>query len=155
MGLTARDIMIQDFDTIRTDASIKEAVRMISKGKVRETGYKTVSLMVTNELGQLAGVVSMFDILFHFRPSFLKYSIENIDVWHGKLKPYLEEFESMTVEQVMSTPVLSVAPEDHLMVIVDLMIKRKCRRLPVLQNSKVIGIVYLSEAYSKLFESWL
>jgi CBS domain-containing protein len=151
----AKDIMLKEFDTIHPSDPIKDAVKKILNGRVRPTtGRKTVSLMVIDDLGNLAGVISMFDILFHFRPTFMNYGLDCIDVWQGRLKPYFEQFETLTVEQVMSTPVLTVSPDDHLMVVLDIMVKKKCRRLPVLKDSKVLGIVYLSEVYAALFKQW-
>lgn len=155
MEVFAKDIMVKEFDIIHPKAPIKDAVKKILNGKVRPmTGRKTVSLMVIDDLGNLAGVISMFDILFHFRPAFMNYGLDCIDVWQGKLKPYFEQFETQTVEQVMSTPVLTVSPDDHLMVVLDIMVKKKCRRLPVLADSKVLGIIYLSEVYATLFKQW-
>ena len=69
----ANDIMVRDFDSIDENALVGEAVKKIFAGKLRRTGYKTVSLMVTDEMHQLVGVVTMFDILYHLRPTFLKY----------------------------------------------------------------------------------
>jgi signal-transduction protein with cAMP-binding, CBS, and nucleotidyltransferase domain len=40
-------------------------------------------------------------------------------------------------------------------VIVDRMVKDKCRRLPVVEDTRVIGIVYLSEVYCHLCREWL
>jgi len=37
------------------------------------------------------------------------------------------------------------------MVLLDRMIKKKYRRLPVLENNKPIGVVYISDIYSKIF----
>jgi CBS domain-containing protein len=37
------------------------------------------------------------------------------------------------------------------MVLLDRMIKNKYRRLPVLENNKPIGVVYISNIYYKLF----
>ena len=73
MELTARDIMAGDFGTIRPDAPVKEAVRLIYRGKVRKTGYKPFGIVVTTEEGWPVGMLSMFDILYHLRPPFMNY----------------------------------------------------------------------------------
>ncbi|MDY6911111.1 MAG: CBS domain-containing protein [Chloroflexota bacterium] len=155
MNLTARDIMVRDYDTIKPEAPIKEAVKLIFDGSVRVTGHKTVSAMVIDESGQLQGVITMFDILYHFRPQILNYGVDSINFWEGELESYIKQFEGLTVAQVMTSPVRYVAPDDHLMTIIDRMVKRKCRRLPVLENSKLIGVVYLSDVYYCLCKQWL
>jgi CBS-domain-containing membrane protein len=154
MEIFARDVMTRDFETIRDDAPIKEAVHRILHGNVRQTGHKTISLIVIDEFGRLEGVISIFDILYHFRPDFLNYGLDSIETWVGRLRPLLDQFQELTVEQVMSSPVMTVSPDDHLMVIIDKLVKKKLRRLPVVDGDKVVGVVYLYDAYYHLFHKW-
>jgi CBS-domain-containing membrane protein len=155
MKRTARDVMVTEFRTIQHNASITEAVRLIYNGKVRETGYKTVCTMVTNDFGDLVGVVSMFDILYHLRPPILNYLGDSVNIGIQELESYIKRFKGMTVEQVMNSPVKYVSPETDIMEIVDRMVKDKCRRLPVVEDTKAIGIVYLSEVYCHICKNWL
>jgi len=155
MELTARDVMVREFDTIQRNEPIEKALQMILRGKVRETGYKTVSIMVTDEFGHLAGVLSMFDVLYHLRPPFLNYMGDNINFGEHELLSYVKRFKGLTVGQVMNSPVLYVTSDTNLMVVIDRMVKEKCRRLPVLEHSMVVGIVYLPEVYCHLCKEWL
>ncbi len=155
MNLTARDVMVKEFNTVNQHAPIEDAVRLIFQGKTRKTGYKTVSAIVTDEYGDLVGVVSMFDILYHLRPPILNYMGESINVPENELNAYINRFKALTVAQVMNSPVRYVTPDTSLLVIIDRMVKEKCRRLPVVENSKVIGIVYLAEVFGHLCKNWL
>ena len=155
MELIARDIMVQDYVTIHPDAPVREAVRLIFDGKVRETGYKPFGIMVTDELDRLVGMISMLDVLFHLRPPFMNYEVGSVNIWEGELEPYLDNFRDMRVEQIMSTPVLTVSPQDHLMVLIDCMVKKRARRLPVVEDDKILGIVYLSDVFYHLCKTWL
>jgi CBS-domain-containing membrane protein len=155
MKRTARDVMVTEFSTIQNNASVTEAVRLIYNGKVRETGYKTVCTMVTNDFGELVGVVSMFDILYHLRPPILNYLGDSVNIGIQELESYVKRFKGMTVEQVMNSPVKYVSPDTDIMEIVDRMVKDKCRRLPVVEDTKAIGIVYLSEVYCHICKNWL
>jgi len=155
MRQTARDVMVSEFSTIRPDASITEAVKMIYNGKVRKTGFKTICLMVTNDFGDLLGVLSMFDILYHVRPPFLNYLGDSVPIGIQELESYIKLFQGMTVEQVMNSPVKYVSPDTDIMKIVDRMVKDKCRRLPVVEGTRIIGIVYLSEIYCHICKNWL
>ena len=155
MDLTARDIMVQDYGTIRPDAPVREAVRLIYKGKVRKTGYKPFGILVTDEIGLLIGMVSMFDVIYHLRPPFMNYDVDSFTVWKGDMEPFLDKFDDLTVEQVMSTSVLTASPEDHLMIAIDRMVKKRARRLPVVENDKILGIVYLSDIFCYLCGEWL
>lgn len=152
MTLSARDIMVTTFDKIDENASVEQAIQMISNGKVRKTGQKTISLMVTDYYDNLVGVITMFDILYHLRPAFLNYGIDGDQLpWQGQLKKFVRDLKAKKVKQVMSADVMGASADEHLMVVLDRMIKHKYRRLPVLENNKPIGVVYLSDLYNNIF----
>lgn len=152
MTLLARDIMVKSFDKIHAEAPASLAIEMILNGKIRDTGHKTVSLIVVDQSSELAGVVTMFDILYHLRPTFLNYGIRGEDLsWGGQLDSFIKDLATKKVRQIMSTNVVGASPDEHLMVIIDRMVKNKYRRLPVLENHKPVGIVYLSDIYFHLF----
>ena len=147
--------MVTEFDTVRSDQPVIEAVQLILHGKMRRTGYKTVGLVVTDDFGDLVGVVSMFDILYHLRPPILNYLGDFMNIEIAELQSYISRFQNLTVGDVMNTPVKYISPDTEIMGIIDQMVKDKCRRLPVVENSKVIGIVYLPEVYIHLCRNWL
>ncbi|MBI5552417.1 MAG: CBS domain-containing protein [Desulfobacterales bacterium] len=152
MTLLARDIMVKDFDKIHSGAPASEAVEMILNGKVRATGHKTISLVVVDGAREMAGVVTMFDILYHLRPSFLNRGISGEDIdWHGQMLTLVKELKAKKVKEIMSTQVVWASADEHLMVLLDRMVKNRYRRLPVLENQKPIGIVYISDIYHHLF----
>ena len=152
MTLYAKDIMVTDFDTIHMDAPIEEAIEKISSGIVRKTGYKTISLMVVNDFKKLCGVISMFDILYHLRPDFLNFGIDSEELkWEGQLKILIDKLKGKVVHQIMSHNIVGAKKEDHIMVLLDRMVKNKYRRLPVLDDNRPVGIVYLSDIYHHLF----
>ena len=49
------------------------------------------------------------------------------------------------LRRIMSTPLISITPETDLQTATDLMTARKIRKLPVIDDDKVIGIVIASE----------
>lgn len=152
MKLSARDIMVKDFDKIHAEAPANTAIEMILNGKVRPTGHKTISLIVVNSLSEMAGVVTMFDILYHLRPSFLNRGVSGEDIdWEGQLSNLIKDLGTKKVRQIMSTHVIGASPDEHIMVLLDRMVKNKYRRLPVLENHKPLGIVYISDIYFHLF----
>ncbi len=152
MTFLARDIMVKEFDKIHSSAPASEAIEMILNGRVRATGHKTVSLIVVDSSSELAGVVTMFDILYHLRPSFLNFGfrVEEIE-WRGQLLNLVSELKKKKVKQIMSTNVVWASPDEHLMVLLDRMVRNKYRRLPVLEGQKPVGIVYISDIYHHLF----
>lgn len=154
MTLRARDIMVKSFDMIYKEASIAQAIEKITNGRVRETGHKSTSLMVIDEYNHLAGVITVFDILYHLRPSFLNYYGINGDemVWNDpQITKLIDDLKVKKVGQIMSDNVTGASPDDDIIVILDRMIKNNYHRLPVLENNFPIGVVYVADIYYNLF----
>jgi CBS domain-containing protein len=154
MTIYAKHVMSTDFDTIHQNAPVEAAITKILNGKVRKTGHKTISLIALKDSGQLAGVISMYDILYNLRPDFLNLSFTADSFsWIGQMKILVDALKGKKVYQLMSKNVMSASLDDHIMVILDKMVKNKFRRLPILENNKPIGIIYLSDVYHSIFSS--
>ena len=154
MPYYARDIMETTFDVIHKDEPVGKAIEKIAEGRVRSTGHKTVSLLVIDDYRKLTGVITMFDILYHLRPSFLNYGVDGDEIgfeWDAYLDRFISDLKSKRVEQIMSENVINAQADEHLMVVLDRMIKNKYRRLPVLEDGRPVGVVYLSDIYQYLF----
>jgi predicted transcriptional regulator len=72
--------------------------------------------------------------------------------WTGQLNKCIDAIKVKKVKQLMSWNVMGAKLNDHIMVILDHMIKNRYRRLPVLDRSKPIGIIYLSDIYHNIFK---
>lgn len=152
MQLFAKDIMTKNFDTIHMDAPVDNAIQMILHAKVRPTGHKTVSLMVVDDLHGLVGTISMYYILYHLRPSYLNYGIDGSELnCRGEVDGFVRSVKEKKVAQIMNTTVLSVSPEEPVMSILDRMIKNRIRRISVVENGKLVGVVYMSDIFYHLF----
>jgi len=152
MKTTAKEIMVTNFDTVSEHAPVDLAIYKILHGKVRDTGHKTISLLVVNNYHQMVGVVSMFDILYHVRPDFLNYGVEGDELpWKGRIEDLLDNLKRKTIGQVMSRNVMGASPDEHVIVLLDRMVKHKYRRLPIIEDERPVGIVYISDIYYHLF----
>lgn len=149
----AKDIMVREFDSIHEEAPADQAIAKILNGETRKSGFKTISLMVVNDMNQLVGVVTLFDILYHLRPTFLNYGIDGSELsWEGLLEPAVRELKGRKVKEIMSHGVVTASPDEHFMVIIDRMVKNKYRRLPVVDNGKLVGVVYVADVFFNLFK---
>lgn len=150
MKTTAKDIMYTKFSTLRSDISIGKAIRMFREASENEQ-RKVFGMMVTDDSGNLIGMISMYDILLFMRPKHIHIwgMMEDIDV-EGLIDNVCRKAKSIRVGDIMTTEVITVKPETHLMVILDIMIKKHVRRIPVLDRDKAIGIVYISDLFYHL-----
>lgn len=148
--MKAREIMDITFQTLRPEDSISKAVQRFSEIS-RAVDRKMFGLMVIDASDQLLGMLSMYDILQFIQPKHIHIWGEmedlNPDVLFEKT---LENAKNIQVGDIMTTDVVTVKPETHILLIVDIMLKKHIRRLPVVENEKVVGIVYVSDVFYQL-----
>jgi len=147
MGESARDIMDTLFYTLHPQTRVAEAARIFRKAR-EELKQPVFGMMVVDEKGKLVGMVSMYDILLLTRPKHIHIwgEMADIDVT-GIIREACLRTKPILVGDIMTTNVTTVTPDTHLLLIVDIMLKRHIRRLPVLEDGNVVGIVYLSKVF--------
>jgi CBS domain-containing protein len=153
--MKARDVMTTRFTTLKTDDTISEAVNRFRQAS-REQGKNVFGMMVTDEQDRLVGMLSMYDILLFVQPRHASVwsELEDLDQ-AGLFADLLGRVKNIRVGDLMTPDVVTIAPDTHLMVIVDLMIKRHIRRLPVVSDGDVVGIVYISDLFYHLLRQYL
>jgi len=152
--MRARDIMDTRFHTLRPGQSIADAVKTFHTASTAEQ-KKIFGLMVIDEQDRLVGMLSMYDILLFVRPKHAGLWGEMQDLpLEGAFDELLERVKSIRVADIMTTDVVTIGPDTHVMVIADLMIKRHIRRLPVVDGKEVVGIVYISDLFYHLLKKF-
>ena len=152
MGLTARHVMTTRFHTLRPETPIAEAVKIFRQAG-EEQGQTVFGLLVTEASGRLVGLLSMYDILLLLRPKHIHIWGEMADLEvDGILEAACRRAKSVLVGDIMTTEVITITPDTHLLHIIDIMIKKHVRRLPVLEGGKILGLVYLSAVFNHLLE---
>jgi CBS domain-containing protein len=152
MSFTARDVMDDCFQTLRPEMSIAEAVRIFRRAG-RVSGQKVFGIMVTDASRALVGMLSIYDIFLLLRPKHIPLSgeMEDLNV-SGLLESACQRAQTVLVGDIMTTEVITITPETHLALIIDIMIQKHVRRLPVLESGKIVGIVYISRVFDHLLE---
>jgi CBS domain-containing protein len=152
MSVTARDLMDTEFHTVRPETTIAEAVTAFQQAS-KHRQQKVFGLVVTDDQGQLVGMLSLYDMLLLMRPKNIHIwgEMSDIDVT-GFIAEACRRARTIRVGDVMTEEVVSITPDTHLLMIVDIMIKKHIRRLPVVEGGKVIGMVYTSTIFYELME---
>ena len=123
--MRVREVMSTGVVTIGAAASGQEAVERMFQHKVRH-------LPITGSDGQLVGIVTDRDLRHHL---FARGVFEHADRDVGSL------LRSVAVRDIMSSPVISVAPDDTLEVAARRMLEDKIGSLPVVDGGRPVGIV--------------
>ena len=111
---TARDIMITDVITVKTDTPILEAMELVAKHDIS-------GLPVVDDKMTLIGMVSEKDMVN------LLYS--------------LEDHEKKTVDDFMTQPALFFEESESLLDVCDFLKKNVFRRVPITSKGKLVGII--------------
>jgi CBS domain-containing protein len=152
MQLTARDVMTTRVHTLKPEQTVADAVRIFREAS-EEEGRKVFGMIVTDDANRLIGMLSMYDILLFIRPKHIHVwgTMDDIDI-SGLMSNACDRARSILVGDIMSTDVISVTPDTHLMLLLDLMINKHIRRIPVLENDNILGIVYISDLFYNLLD---
>jgi CBS domain-containing protein len=140
------------YSTLSPQMTIGEAFRVFQTA-AQEHQQTVFGMVVTDAAGQLLGMLSLYDLLLLIRPKHIHIwgEIKDVEI-SGILDAALSRARSMLVSDVMTTDLTTITPDMHLLRIIDIMIKKHVRRLPVLEDGKLVGIVYLSRVFQHLLE---
>ena len=134
--MQALDVMTRDVVSIGPDASIMEAVRLMLQHKIS-------GLPVIDESGRLRGIVTEGDFLRRAetgtqrkRPRWVEFLIGP-----GRLAAEYVQTSGRKVGEVMTPDVYTVSEDEPLERIVNLMERHRVKRIPIVRDDKVVGIV--------------
>jgi CBS domain-containing protein len=150
MTTTARDVMITRFHTLRPEMTISRAVREFEAAS-REAGVPVFGMVVTDDQDRLIGLLAMYDILLLLRPKHVHLwgELGEIDT-EGLVAETLRRTRTVRVGDIMTTDVITVEPDTHVFKVLDLMISRHIRRVPVVESGRMLGMVLLSRVFRVL-----
>ncbi len=123
--LTARDIMTENVVTIEKNASIQEAIELLISKRIS-------GLPVTGEDGKLIGIVTEFALL---------------------AIAYDHSVRQDTVGEHMTTELLTVSPNDPVSKVADLCVALRVRRVPVVDNGRLLGLISRCDVLKALYEA--
>ena len=163
---TARDIMIHidDYTMVSVDDTIKGTLQklmesfkgLVSSSRIMETGHR--SLLVFDEKKELAGTLSILDLIEAVRPAYLSApkpstadSMQFSSLfWAGMFTTQTRMLADKKVKDIMSESPLSVDENTNLMEVADLMFRERCRRVIITGNDRIIGIVREQELFFEM-----
>ncbi len=118
MSLEVRNVMVDKVLTVEADASLTEAVKLMNKHEI--------GCLVVMKNGAPVGIVTERD--------FLK-----------RVLAESEELKRIKVKEVMSRPLVTGDPDMELEEVARLMFQRKVKKLPLVENGTLVGLVTLTD----------
>jgi CBS domain-containing protein len=146
--MNIRDVMTTTVVSVEPEASILEAVGLMLRQRIS-------GLPVVDRLGNLRGIVTEGDFLRRAetatqrrRPRWIEFLIGP-----GRLATEYVHTAGRRVDEVMTTRVQTIAPGDSLEEAVRRMERHGVKRLPVVENDRLVGIVTRSNLMRALISA--
>jgi CBS domain-containing protein len=139
--MRAMDVMTTNVFTVAPNASVQEVAKLLSEQSIS-------GAPVVNAAGQLVGIVSEGDLLHRVetgtqqRPRRRRRSwwLDRFDSGEELAREYVKS-HGRTAEDVMTREVITVAETTDLAEIANLLETKRIKRVPVVKDGKLVGIV--------------
>jgi CBS domain-containing protein len=134
--MQARDVMVTPVVTVKPSATVHEVARQFLERQIS-------GAPVVDDNGEVAGIISEGDLLHRVeagterRRSWWLHALTEADT----LAAEYVKAHGRKVSDVMTHSVITAAPETPLHEIAGLMEKNAIKRLPILENGQLVGIV--------------
>ena len=119
MAETIDEMMTTDPRTVRDGATIEEAARVMRDADIGD-------VIVLDEDGRVSGIVTDRDLV-------VRAVADGVDPAEGQ------------IGSILNGAVVSIAPDESVDTALDLMRDHKIRRLPVIDDDRLVGIVTLGD----------
>ena len=135
-GMLVREVMVIHPICIYVDADMRQAARIVSRAEVSD-------LMVIDRQKKFVGVISEGDLLRAILPDF-----DEVLAAGGSLSAAFRFFvekgrdlASRSIAQLIIRDPITVKPDDDVAQIATIMVQKQIRRLPVVENDRLLGTI--------------
>jgi len=119
MSLKIENVMVVDVVTVEAEATVKEAVELMNRNEIG-------CLVVVDEEEKPVGIITERDLLTR--------------VLANRKDPVKSK-----VKDIMSKPLVTGTPHMEIETAVRLMFKKKIKKLPVVEDGRLVGLVTLTD----------
>lgn len=151
MVLTAADIMTRDVIMVRPEDSVTKVAKLLANHEIS-------AVPVCDEQGQVLGMVSEGDLMRPFgQENALKRAWRlNLLAEGTVLAPAFVDYlrlDHRTARDVMTAPVITARDDTDVPEAADLLARHRIKRVPVLRDGKLVGIVGRADVVRALARS--
>jgi CBS domain-containing protein len=139
--ITVSEVMTKKVRTLKDSASFSQIVRFLVKHNIS-------GAPVINSEGKLVGVISEKDLFRKLFPT-QKDFYKNMEYYFApdRIEKESNKVVKLTARNFMSKKIISVSPDDKVIKACSLLLIHSIRRLPVVKDGKLVGIVTTNNLY--------
>jgi len=128
--------MHRDLSAVSEDDLVIDAVHLLYSQRLS-------GIPVVRDDWVLVGYLSEKDILRRATPTYLEVLAKSsfLDDAEGDLIERLKHIGRLAVRDLMNKDPIFVRPSESLMTVVDIMLRKGLKRLPVVEGKKLIGVI--------------
>ena len=157
-------IAIEDYTTLNGDQTIRDAIMKIresftskiSTSRIMETGHRSVFIL--DDKKAVIGILAIRDLLEAIMPGYLKApkpsmadSIQYSPMfWRGMFRKEVRALANRRISEIMSPAPLTILGESNLMEASYKMLNNNARRLAVVYEGKLVGVIREQELFFEL-----
>ncbi len=148
-------IPISEYTTLSGDAKIKDAIcelkqsfySKMATAMIMETGHRSV--LVLDNSGKVCGLVEIVNLMDMIMPSYLSAPKPSLAdtiqyspmFWKGMFTTEIKKKASLSIKEIMSPAPYAIDGNASLMEACYMMLQHKVRRLVVMKNGDVAGVI--------------
>lgn len=134
--MNAADVMVSNVITVRSDASVEKIAEILLANRIS-------AVPVVDEGGGLVGIVSEGDLIHRVEAGTERHRswwLELLTVKEILAREFIKSHARKAAD-VMTHPVVTVKPDTPLSELASLLEKHRIKRVPVMSDGKIVGIV--------------
>lgn len=158
--MNVAEIMTREFEVVDEKATLLDAMRHLRDCPLVQDEIGIKCVVVLNEDDRLAGILTQSDVVGEILFPYFVRDLADRDTELRVIQP--DDYRALArwagkvlVRDVMSRSPVTLNPGDDIFEAADTIVSRKVKSLPVVEDGKVVGIVYRSSLYRQMAESIL
>ncbi len=137
--LTAKDLMSTEVVTVTPDTKVRELAKILSENRIS-------GAPVVDDQGKVIGVVTESDLIFQNKKVHIPTAIAILDAFFflespEKMEKEMKKMAGVKVSDIFASEVITVQQDTRLDEVATLMAEKQIHTLPVLDNSKLVGVI--------------
>jgi len=151
MSIQAHKAMTQDVLTVGPDETVTDVARKMADRKVS-------AVPVVDEAGVLLGVLSEGDLMRHYGADHQRrraWFLDHLAEGQKLSREFLDSIrlDMLHAKDLMVSPVVTAPPETPLSAIVDLMLTHKIKRVAIVTDGKLVGLVSRADLIKRIIQA--
>lgn len=137
--LKAKDIMTESVITVKPTTTIQELAQILIRHKIS-------GVPVTNDAGEIMGIVTENDLISQNKRLHIPTVMRLFDAFvvlerQQTIENEIKKMTAATVAEIYTKKVTTVTPDTSLEVIATIMSEKRVHLIPVVEGSKIKGII--------------